>query len=96
MLDFVIPDRDGNGTFAANQYHQPLGPGYRCVKEITLQHDVVLRKQRHDHGGIFGALRLVYRDGIGQHQVVEITQLVIYHPVFEFDLNLLFVKVNTD
>ena len=67
-----VANRDGDRLLLANQNDEVLAPGDTGVEEIPLQHGVVLRHDRDDHGGIFGALALVDGRGIGWYQGVEL------------------------
>jgi hypothetical protein len=60
----------------ADQHDQPLSAGDARVKQITLQHGVMLRQQWNDDGGIFRALALVDGYGVSRHQGVELTEAV--------------------
>ena len=42
------------------------------------------------------ALRVVYGDGVRQHQLIQFTPLVLNYPIFELDEILLVLKLNPD
>ena len=42
------------------------------------------------------ALRVVYGDGVRQHQLIQFTPLVVNYPIFELDEILLVIKLNPD
>ena len=52
----------------ADQHDQLLAAGDPGIEEVSLQHGVVLRHHRDDHGGIFRALAFVDGRRVGGHQ----------------------------
>ena len=71
-----VANRDGDSLLLADENHQPLATRHAGIEEISLQHCVVLGKDRDDHGGIFGALALVDGSGIGGNQRVKLAEAV--------------------
>ena len=61
--------------FLADQDDEALLAGDAGVKEIALQHRVVLREDRNDHSGILGPLALVDGRGVGGDENVELAEL---------------------
>ena len=57
--------RYGGGLLLAHQNDQTLVARDSGVKKVALEHGIVLRQHRDDHGGVFGALALVDRRRIG-------------------------------
>jgi hypothetical protein len=64
-----ILHRDGDSPFLADEYHQSFAPGDAGVKQVPLQHGVVLGQNGDDDGGVFGALTFVNGRGVCRHQV---------------------------
>ena len=58
----------------AHQHQQLHAASDAGVHLVPLQHRVVLGEQGDHHGGVFAALALVDRAGVGGHQVVESPQ----------------------
>ena len=67
---FVVRYGDAEGFFGAYYYDELFAARYCGVEEVALEHYVVLGEQRDDDGGVFGALRFVYRDGVGVDELV--------------------------
>src|SRR5271166_4104708 len=70
-----VADSDGDRLLLADQDDEALAAGHTCVEKVALQHGVVLRENRDDHGGIFGPLALVDGRGIGRNQNVELADI---------------------
>src|SRR5262245_48076175 len=51
--------RDGNGLLLSDQHHQPLAPSDARIKEVPLQHGVMLRHDRNNHRRILRTLALM-------------------------------------
>ena len=66
-----------------DQHHQPLASRDAGVEQVARQHGVVLRRHRDHHRRVFGALALVDRRGIGQHQFVQFAETVADLPAVE-------------
>jgi hypothetical protein len=62
---FLITDGNRQSFGAAHQDRQLSGPGDRGIKEIRLEHRIVLGQDRDNYRWILAALRAVDRDGIG-------------------------------
>jgi hypothetical protein len=88
-------DRDGNGFLLANQNDKPLTTGNAGIEQITLQHGVVLRHDRHHDGGVFRALALVDGRRIGRHQGVELAKAVGDRTPIETGGEFAVVRLNT-
>ena len=68
-----------------DQNDQPLAACDAGVEKIPLQHDVVLRHDRNDHGGIFRALAFMDGHGIGRHQHIEFAKPISDGPTIEVE-----------
>ena len=68
--------RNGQRLWLANEHHQLLAPGDASVKQIALQHQVVLCRQRDDHSWILRALAFMHRRCIGECHFIELPQIV--------------------
>ena len=68
--------RDGDGLFLTDQYDELLAPRNAGIKQVPLQHGVVLRHDGNDNGGILRALGFVDRGGVGRDQRVEFAEAV--------------------
>ena len=79
-----VANRDRDGLLLADENHKPLATRHAGVEEISLQHYVVLGKDRDDYGGILGALALVDGGGIGGNQRVKLAEAVIHRAPVEF------------
>src|ERR1700740_2523928 len=71
-----VTHRDSNGFLLSDQHHKPLAACDASVEQVSLQHRVMLREYRDDHGGIFRTLAFVDRRGIGRRQHVEFAKSV--------------------
>jgi hypothetical protein len=71
-----ISDGDGDRLLLPDQHDQLLTPSDAGVEKVPLQHRVVLRHDRNDHGWIFRTLAFVDRRGIGGHQHVQFSKPV--------------------
>ena len=75
LRDLVVLHGDGHGLLGPHQHDQLLGPGDGRVEQVALKHYVVLGRDRHQDCTILRSLRLVHRDGVGQHQLVQLAEL---------------------
>ena len=62
---------------------QPLAARDAGIKQVPLQHGVMLSEHRDDHGGIFRALTFVDGRRIGRHQHVEFPKSVSDGPTIK-------------
>ena len=53
VSDFIVPHRHANRFSVPHQDTQMPGSGDPGVEQIALQHDIVLGRKGHHHGGIF-------------------------------------------
>jgi hypothetical protein len=68
----VIPDPYDQGFFGTHHDHQFLSPGNRRINQIALQEDIMLEQNRDNHRRVFGALRFVDGNGVGQDNLIQI------------------------
>jgi hypothetical protein len=66
--------RRSQSPLLADQNHEALPAGDAGVEKVSLQHGVVLRQDRDNHGGILRALALVDGGGVGRDQRVELAE----------------------
>ena len=66
---FLILDSHAQCSRSANEDGGLFGARQTSVDQISLQHDVMLRRNGDDHGREFAALRLVNGDGVCQSQI---------------------------
>lgn len=52
----VISYGDRERFFRAHKADELLSPGDRCIDKVSLEKEIVLRKDRQDHGGVFAPL----------------------------------------
>jgi hypothetical protein len=71
-----VSDGDGDSLLLPDQHDQTLAARDPGVEKVALQHRVVLRHDRDDHGWIFRTLAFVNRRGVGGHQHVQFTKPV--------------------
>jgi len=83
--NFIIPNGHPDRPAAPHQHTQFSGPRDGCVKQVSLQHHIMGRHQRQYHHGELTALGLVYRDCVGQHQLVGLGEIVIDPPPVDLD-----------
>src|SRR5262245_33558023 len=67
---------NGDGLLLSNQHYQPLAPSDARIKEVPLQHGVMLRHDRNNHGWILRALTLMNGSSVRGHQHVELAKPV--------------------
>jgi hypothetical protein len=79
-----LPDKD-NEAFAARN------PG---VDQISLQHRIVLRRQRDHHCRVFRALALVDCRRIREHQLIQLPKTVCDIAAVEIGVELAFLHVD--
>lgn len=72
----VVPDRGCKSLLLTDQHDELLASGQPGVEEVPLQEHVMLHGDREHHGREFGALALVYSDGIGGENLVEFIEIV--------------------
>lgn len=65
LADRDIADGIAQSTLLADEDADFLCPGYSCIDEITLEHDITLEEYGHDDDRVLAALRLVDVGGIG-------------------------------
>src|SRR3954454_18634107 len=65
-----------------------LAAGHAGVEQVALQHRPVLGGDRDHHRRVLRALRLVHRGGVGQHQHVQLAEVVADLPSIEVDHQL--------
>src|SRR5271166_701145 len=78
-----VADGDGDRFLLADQNDEAFASGDARVEKVALQHRVVLRENRDDHGGIFGPLALADSRGVGRNQNVELAESVSDCPPVE-------------
>src|SRR5271157_6025429 len=71
-----IANGDRDGLLLADENQEPLAMRNPGVEQISLQHRVVLDENWDDYRGIFRALALMDRGGIGRNQRVEFAEAV--------------------
>src|SRR6266508_5051674 len=67
-------DRPGQGTLAADQHHDLLGPGDGGVEQVALQHQPGAGGQGDDHTWVLAALGAVDADRMGVGQLVQLVE----------------------
>ena len=68
--------RDGDSLLLSDQHDQPLAAGDAGIKQVPLQHGVMLGEDGDHDCRIFGALTLVNGRRIGRHQGIEFAKAV--------------------
>src|SRR5215470_9121290 len=69
----------------ADQHHQALAARQSGVEQVALKHGIVLSDDRYDDRRILGTLRLVNRVGVGQHDLVELSEWINHRTSIDFD-----------
>src|SRR6516162_7635631 len=87
---------DGNGQRLplSDQDDQSFASRHAGVDQVSLQHCVMLYRQRNNYGGIFGALAFVDCRCIGEHQFVEFAKAVDHLAPLEVDGDLAFLHID--
>src|SRR4051812_47018477 len=67
----------GESPRRAHEDDEPLGTGDRGVEQVALQHHPGAGRQRDDDARVLAALGPVHGDGVGVHQLVELTEVVL-------------------
>jgi hypothetical protein len=57
-----------NRFFLPEKQDKPLSAREAGVEKVALKHGVMLRRDRQDHGRIFGALRLMNGGRVGEDE----------------------------
>ena len=70
------PNGNGQRLPLPHDHDQPLAARDRRVDEVSRQHGVMLRRQRHHDGGIFRPLRLVDRGRVGGDDRVQFPERI--------------------
>src|SRR6266567_7396938 len=78
-------DRNGERLPLANEHDEAPTACYPSVDQVPLQHRVVLRRQRDDHGRVFRTLALVDRRRVGKYQLVELAKAIGDFTALEVD-----------
>src|SRR5271165_4213768 len=91
-----ISNGDRDGLLLADENHELLATGDAGIEEIPLQHWVVLRHDRDDHGGILRTLALVDGGGIGGDQRVEFAEAVGHRAPIEARRELARLGIDVD
>src|SRR5271163_4110187 len=78
-----VTHRYSDGFLLSDQHHKPLAACDASVEQVSLQHRVMLREYRDDHGGIFRALAFVDGGRVSGHQHVELAKSVSHGPTVE-------------
>ena len=96
--DAIVPDGYLERVGLPYKDAEAFGAGDRGVEQVTLQQHAMLNDERYDDDGIFAALALVDGNGVGQHQFVQLMELVANEEraclLYEFDFERCAVFVN--
>ena len=76
-LEPAVLHRHPDRPAAADQNQQLLRPGHGGVKQIPLQHHVMLGQERQHDDREFAALRLVHGHRVGERQLVRLVKRVV-------------------
>ena len=87
-------DSDTHRSLLTDQDNQPGAASDPRVKQVPLQHGVMLGQDRDDNGGVLGTLRLVDGGRVGEHNLVQLTELIDDLPAVEIDQDLCFIRVD--
>ena len=87
-------DSDAHRILLTDQDNQAGAASDPGVEQVSLQHVVVLGQDRDDDGGVLGTLRLVDGGGVGEHNLVQLTELIDNLPAVEIDQDLCFTCVD--
>ena len=83
-----VLDGDRHRLLLPKQDDEPLATGDTGVKQIALQHHIVLRRDGNDDSGIFRALRFMDRRHVSEDDLVEFAEGVGDWPAVESDRHL--------
>src|SRR5690606_611614 len=91
-------DGGGEGLGVAYDDDEPFGAGDGGVKDVTLEHEVMLAHEGQHYSGVFAALRFVDGDGVGEGELVEFVVGIEDGAVLELDMDLagLLVQIGDD
>src|ERR1700758_3901145 len=76
-----------------DEHHEALATRHPRIDQISLQHRVMLRRQRDDHGGVFRALALMNCRRVGEHQLIELAKAIGDFAAIEVDVKLAFLQI---
>ena len=62
-----VANRDRDGLLLGHKDHEPLAASDAGIKEVSLQHGIMLGQDRDDHGWILRTLALVDSGGISRN-----------------------------
>src|ERR1700680_63090 len=83
-----VLDGDRHRFLLPEQDDEPLAAGDTGVKQIALQHHIVLCRDRNDDSGKFRALRFMNRRRVSEDDLVEFTERIGDRPAVESDRHL--------
>src|ERR1700732_494316 len=86
-------DGDGERLALTHQDDETLAPSYARIDQLSLQHRVMLGRQRDNDGSVFRSLALVDRCRVGQHQLVQLADTVDHLPALEIDRQFALLQV---
>src|SRR6266851_4643740 len=75
----------------SDEHHQTFAARHPRVDQVPLQHRIVLRRHRDDHGRMFRTLALVDRRRVSKNQLIELTKAVGDLAALEIDSELAFL-----
>lgn len=76
FADLVVADGQLEGAFITDEDDEAFSACEGGVEEVSLEHDVVLCKDRDHDGGVFAALAFVYADGVSECEGIEFVAFV--------------------